>query len=345
MTSAQSSGKHRRHKVHRLTYYMPEDVSIGDIVQLIHAEHVRGIVKFIGEVHCLRYHDAWDKVFGHQYFGIELFEPYGDNNGTIEQEYYFHSKHKHGIFVKRDKIKKIVTINYRVPRITIDDVIYMEQFHCNGRIRYIGKLDSEQPDEANIDSLDKTHSDVIYYGIELNKDRGDNNGFINDTICFSQCRANHGVLCTDRDLSDLRLIKKSHLLLYGFLRGVYAEYIPSDILHSIKSFFNFIHVAHHRSIKLTVQDAAGADKIVPYSIYDVYDMDDCILGPLIYKPRDYNHKYDTVSGVKINTFTDDYHAVFDAMAQQYGATATELKRQLKVNGINELNGLRFVKRS
>jgi len=324
----------------RLTMYMEEDITIGDIVQLsrsISTKNVRGIVRFIGEVNCLRY--KFDKFYSFNYFGIELFQPEGDNNGTINDEYYFQCKDKHGIFIKRDKIKKIVTINYSVPRLTIDDVIYMEKFKCNGRIRFIGKLDED------INPIDGKGKDVdlINYGIELNRDYGDNDGCYKKHQYFAQCRPDYGIFVTNRDLSDLRVMKKSDVLFYGFMGHDY-DYIPQVILWQIKQFFNFIHIGYHKSITIMAKDSSGTDKRVSYWIYDVYNMDNYIHGPMIYQPRDSNHTYDKSSGIKIDTSADDYDKIFDEMARKYGATSDELKQELKDNGITDLNGLRFVAR-
>ena len=322
---------------------MNEDISIGDIVQLsrkISTNNLRGIVRFIGEVNTFRYN--YDKVFGFNYFGIELFEPEGDNNGTINNEYYFQCKDKHGIFVKRNKIKKIVTINHNVPRLTIDDVIYMEKFNCNGRIRFIGKLDENE----NTNNFSGKGGNLINYGIELNVDKGTNNGYYKDMKYpyFSNCKQNHGIFVTNRDLSDLLIMKKSSLLLYGFLGKEVAEYIPMDILLSIKRFFNFVRIDYHKSVKVTVKDSSNNDKIVTYRCYDVYNMDNYIVGPIICKPMDSNHKFDKSSGIKIDTSTNDYMKIFDEMAMKYGATTQELKLELKSHSISDLNGLRFVER-
>lgn len=312
------------------------DVTIGDIVQLKATKNPRGIVRFIGEVNTLRY--KFDKVYGYYYFGIELFEPEGNNNGTIDEEYYFQCKDKHGIFVKRPDIKKIITINYYAPRLTIDEAVYLDKFKCNGIIRYIGKLDENTNDKD---------VDLIHYGVELKKEYGSNNGYYKDTIYFSQCRANFGAFVTNRDLSDLLVKKKSDLLLYGFMRrdNIYdINHIPNDILWQIKQFFNFIHIGYHKSITITAKDSSGSDKIVSYWIYDVYNMDNYIIGPIIYQPKDSNHTYDKSSGIKINKSTNDYEQIFDKMARRYGATSDELKTELENNGISDLNGLRFVER-
>eukprot|EP00486_Rosalina_sp_Unknown_P000682 CAMPEP_0201572126 /NCGR_PEP_ID=MMETSP0190_2-20130828/15219_1 /ASSEMBLY_ACC=CAM_ASM_000263 /TAXON_ID=37353 /ORGANISM="Rosalina sp." /LENGTH=94 /DNA_ID=CAMNT_0047997499 /DNA_START=724 /DNA_END=1008 /DNA_ORIENTATION=- len=92
------------------------------------------------------------------------------------------------------------------------------------------------------------------------------------------------------------------------------------------------------------KDSSGTDKRVSYWIYDVYNMDNYIHGPMIYQPRDSNHTYDKSSGIKIDTSADDYDKIFDEMARKYGATSDELKQELKDNGITDLNGLRFVAR-
>eukprot|EP01083_Nonionella_stella_P087557 243646_1 len=215
----------------------------------------------------------------------------GDSDGTVKGEFYFKTTENKALFVKRNQISHIVTTNYNTPRLTIDDVIYMNKFKCKGCIRWIGKL---QP-----------YSTLIRYGIELNKAHGTNNGFLNKRICFSNCRERHGVFVTHRDLLDLLIPKRSSLLLYGFLK---EEFVPNDIQIAIKSFYNFIHIKYHETINLTIQMERG-DRVIGYRKYDVYNMDNCIM-----------------------------------MAMRYGATASELKAQLKHVGIEQLNKLRFVER-
>eukprot|EP01084_Bolivina_argentea_P197907 339049_1 len=315
----------------RLTMYMAEDITLGDIVQITQ-KHLRGIVRFIGEINALRY--TYDPVFGFNYFGIELCEALGDSNGSVNGEFYFETKENMALFVKRNQISHIVTINYNAPRLTIDDVIYMNQFRCNGRVRWIGKLQNDDHDTCT-----EYDPHLIHFGIELNKDRGTNDGHLNERICFSKCRSKHGVFVTHRDLSDLLIMRPSSLLLYGYLK---EEYIPNDIQYAIKAFYNFIHINYHETVKISIKMESGTNKTVYYKKYDVYNMDKHIIGPCIYKPNDANHIYDTQSGIKIDTQTDDYLSVFDEMAMRYGATADELKQQMKLVGIIQSNGLRFV---
>eukprot|EP01083_Nonionella_stella_P192965 713042_1 len=109
----------------RLTMYMTEDITLGDIVEITH-KHLRGIVRFIGEIHALRH--TYDHIFGFNYFGIELFQAMGDSDGTVNGEFYFKTTQNKALFVKRNHISHIVTMNYNAPRLTIDDVIYMNKF-------------------------------------------------------------------------------------------------------------------------------------------------------------------------------------------------------------------------
>mmetsp|Transcript_44035 Transcript_44035/g.72784 ORF Transcript_44035/g.72784 Transcript_44035/m.72784 type:complete len:388 (-) Transcript_44035:102-1265(-) len=327
-----------RKRVHRMTDLMQsEDVSIGDLVQLstsFHPDRLRGVVRFIGEVHALRY--TYDQIFGHHYFGIELFGAEGDTDGTIEKEYYFHAEPKHGVFVKRDKIEKTITLNWSVPRLTIDDVIHMQQFGCNGKIRYIGKLsgdDGSRPDPECID-----------YGIELNQPCGDNNGCINDVIYFSACRSKCGIFLNNRYLSDLLVLRKSHLLLCGFLRHACVDFIPNDILCAMSQCFSFIRIAYYKRIIATVK-VRETDKKVGYEVYDVFNMDNQIIGPMIYKPVCSNHIYDTTSGIRLNS--DDifeYTQLLEEMAAAYGVDGGAFSTALKKNSLYDVSGLRFVPR-
>ena len=73
-------------------------------------------------------------------------------------------------------------------------------------------------------------------------------------------------------------------------------------------------------------------------------MNNRIYGPMIYRPSDSNHKFDTRRGIKIDTNTDDFLAILDEMAFKYGVSCAELIEALKYVNITDLNGLRFVQR-
>eukprot|EP00485_Elphidium_margaritaceum_P015151 CAMPEP_0202731196 /NCGR_PEP_ID=MMETSP1385-20130828/187022_1 /ASSEMBLY_ACC=CAM_ASM_000861 /TAXON_ID=933848 /ORGANISM="Elphidium margaritaceum" /LENGTH=614 /DNA_ID=CAMNT_0049397485 /DNA_START=2332 /DNA_END=4177 /DNA_ORIENTATION=- len=393
-----------RKRVQRMTTLMQtEDVSIGDLVQLstsFHPDRLRGVVRFIGEVHALRY--TYDRIFGHNYFGIELFVAEGDNDGTIEKEYYFHAEPKHGVFVKRDKIEKlslfghhyfgielfgaegdtdgtiekeyyfhaepkhgifvkrnkiekIITLNWSVPRLTIDDVIHMQQFACNGKIRYIGQRygdDGSRPEPECID-----------YGIELSQPRGDNNGCINDVIYFSACPSKCGIFLNNRYLSDLLVLRKSHLLLCGFLRHACVDFIPNDILCAMSEFFRFIRIVFYKSIRVitTLNDIRSCD------IYDVFGMDGEIIGPMICKTKSFEHFESVhklsaesqrvgkiiIQNLARKTDTDDddnadvededidWSQMFQDAAEQYGVSSVEMSNELSNSQVGTFNSLNF----
>ena len=126
--------------------YLEEDVTVGDFVNL-KSPNLQGIVRFIGEIYTTP-----DPVYGFVYYGVELCGPFGDNDGTFNDQFCFQTKPNHAVFVRRPDITRILNLNYDVPRLTIDDVIYLKSFKDRARVRWIGKLNN---------------NDLVYFGLEL----------------------------------------------------------------------------------------------------------------------------------------------------------------------------------
>lgn len=211
--------------------FYDHDVTIGDEVELIasHYKSLRGIVRFIGEIRSLRH--STDKYFGNVFYGIELYQNNKGNDGSIYGERFFSCKPGHGLFVKRNKIYKIITINYDVARITINDTIYIPKYKCNGIIRYIGIPDFEYNSYIN---------PQIFYGIELNQPYGDNNGIINKRYYFDYCRDDHGIFMNELEMSYLKQSSRNNLLVHGYSDN-YNINIPNGICKLIKSYIDDIY--------------------------------------------------------------------------------------------------------
>ena len=60
-----------------------------------------GFVRYIGK---LQYHDH-----GHDFIGVELNEPIGRNNGTLQDVVYFKCAPPYGIFLHPDQVKPLYT--------------------------------------------------------------------------------------------------------------------------------------------------------------------------------------------------------------------------------------------
>ena len=74
-------------------------VCIGHKVYVRNEKRMVGILKFVGIVHFEQGSDCW--------YGIELDEPFGQNNGCIDGRKYFHSAHQHGIFCQANQIRSV----------------------------------------------------------------------------------------------------------------------------------------------------------------------------------------------------------------------------------------------
>jgi len=293
----------------RILMYNPQDVCVGDVVQL-KQDALRGVVRFIGEVRQM----GWScRTFAYYRFGIELFEAKGDNDGTLEGEYFFDAAANHGVFVKSNAIAFILTPNFEIARVTIDEVIYMKRFRCNGRIRFVGRF----PGDAG-----RCDGDSVHFGIELELPHGNNAGFVGDRNYISNIGDFHGVFVTNRDLFGLGMPSRSSLLFHRFLG---QRFIPSDVVLSMAAFLSSPRGEFHK----TVEFEAGG-KSFKYNKFDFFDIDGRARGPVVLKPVDYSvpHDEDTDRGIKINVADKGCFAVFDQMAAKYGLSARQLKHAL-----------------
>merc|ERR1712129_260228 len=142
--------------------------TVGDRVKLKKDSNV-GIVRFIGQI------PGKKEIF----YGIELDDANGKNNGSYKSVPYFKCAAKKGLFVKMDGILKTNSKNNKnAPRVTIGDVVKCTKQKCNGTIRYIGTPCSVKQKGT-------------YYGIELEKAKGSNNGTAKGRWYFA-CKSKYG---------------------------------------------------------------------------------------------------------------------------------------------------------
>ena len=73
-------------------------VCIGDNVYVTNKQRT-GVVRFVGIVHFQPGSGCW--------YGVDLEEPIGLNNGCIDGRKYFHSAPHHGIFCKAEQIHSV----------------------------------------------------------------------------------------------------------------------------------------------------------------------------------------------------------------------------------------------
>eukprot|EP01083_Nonionella_stella_P274345 931152_1 len=134
--------------------------TVGDLVLLNNGEV--GIIRFIGEI----------KGETGVYYGIDLHEPTGNNDGSWKKIYYFTTRPYYGIFIKRTEINALLEENeYNLPRVTVGDIIGIDEINCNAIIRFIGWT--------------LFHPEVIWYGVQLEKPLGDNNGIVDKRVYFT----------------------------------------------------------------------------------------------------------------------------------------------------------------
>eukprot|EP01084_Bolivina_argentea_P265049 449141_1 len=130
------------------------------------------------------------------YYGIELPLANGKNDGKHNKIEYFRCGPKKGIFVKRFRIHFVEYPNIRGPRISIGDIVKIgSKYKCKGTVKYIG-----------IPSFKRILQKGNWYGIELNKKIGINNGIING-IKYFDTKDNYGILITSKHIS---VIENNH---------------------------------------------------------------------------------------------------------------------------------------
>eukprot|EP00486_Rosalina_sp_Unknown_P003672 CAMPEP_0201575308 /NCGR_PEP_ID=MMETSP0190_2-20130828/20419_1 /ASSEMBLY_ACC=CAM_ASM_000263 /TAXON_ID=37353 /ORGANISM="Rosalina sp." /LENGTH=541 /DNA_ID=CAMNT_0048004757 /DNA_START=12 /DNA_END=1634 /DNA_ORIENTATION=+ len=128
-----------------------------------------GLVKFIGEV----------KGKSGVYYGIEVDKANeGENNGAHQKIIYFVTNKKRGVFIKKSQILKTNSKNNTdTPRVTVGSKVSVPKYETNGVIKFVGST---------------TFKAGIWYGIQLEKGSGKNNGTVKDRAYF-KCEANYGV--------------------------------------------------------------------------------------------------------------------------------------------------------
>jgi len=137
-------------------------ISVGDEVELTDGG-LKGEVKYVGE------------LIGKQgiFYGIELKENKGKNDGSVDKHFYFKTKDKKGKFVQLAGIKSSKPGD--LPRATVGDKIKVLG-KGDATIRYIGT---------------PLFKPGVWYGVELEKPDGKNNGTV-DNHQYFQCKDKHG---------------------------------------------------------------------------------------------------------------------------------------------------------
>ena len=115
------------------------------------------------------------------FYGIELDKKNGRYDGSFLNKKYFECDTRKGLFITINDIDKLIKKSKTHPRVTINCMVYVNKYNCNGIIKYIG-----------IPFTEKNKSKNVYYGIELNDKKGKNNGCIGKSRYF-MCDSKKGV--------------------------------------------------------------------------------------------------------------------------------------------------------
>ena len=159
---------------------------VGDEVKF--GKDCEGIVKFIGPI------PNKNGIF----VGCQLKKGGGKNNGKIKNIQYFTvTKFNSGRFTSIQNIKSSKQTKNSC-QFTINDKIYCKTTKCNGIIRYIGIPQC---------FINKKLSS-IYFGIELDKPKGNCNGTIKK-ISYFKCKNKFGIYCQINQIQQSKSKKKS----------------------------------------------------------------------------------------------------------------------------------------
>ena len=132
-------------------------------------DNLVGVVRFIGEI----------KGKKGVFYGVELDEAKGKNNGSVNKIPYFKCAKKKGSFITAKSIAKTNTKNNAdAPRVTVGDKVTVSKAKCKGTIRFIGTPYSVK-------------DSGIFYGLELEKPKGKNNGTVKGRWYFT-CKDKYG---------------------------------------------------------------------------------------------------------------------------------------------------------
>eukprot|EP01084_Bolivina_argentea_P305377 527551_1 len=152
--------------------------TVGDRVKLRNSG-LLGTVKFIGSLQGKKY----------IYYGINLDEPKGQNDGSIKGHYYFKTQQNKGLFVKKSAIWKTnKKKNTKTPRVTVNYKVWIAKANCYATVRWIGTLQFQ------------IMRNDIYYGIELESQRGEHNGTLYNFWYFT-AKEKHALFVRAHDLT------------------------------------------------------------------------------------------------------------------------------------------------
>lgn len=148
---------------------MATQTTVGDRVKLKKDDNV-GVVRFIGEI----------KGKKGIFYGVELDDAKGKNNGSVDKVKYFKCAAKKGLFVAKTGIAKTnPKANKDAPRVEIGDTVQCKAAKCKGKVRFMGTPYGVK-------------DTGVFYGIELEKANGKNNGTAGGREFF-KCKPKYGI--------------------------------------------------------------------------------------------------------------------------------------------------------
>jgi len=169
-------------------------------------------------------------------------------NGCCANISYFDCPSSNGLFVRKQQIEKLLVVNYSVPRITIDDRVYLSQYECNGVVKYVGKPEIGKP---------------IVYGIQILKRQSAESELV--FVDSMQLRT---------DNPESMISSRCNLFIHGYLKHFAHQNIASDIVNLIRLYAN--------NVRIHLTDIAVADNETSIiKKYQAFDLNDDVIGPSI----------------------------------------------------------------
>eukprot|EP01083_Nonionella_stella_P012011 34083_1 len=151
-------------------------------VKISRKQYKWGTIEYIGKLEHLSRRGKDERI----YFGVELDEEYGDNNGSIGRIEYFDCPDHYGVFVVENDIKTWIR---QRPKAFVGDTVQINECGA-GKVRWIGNLSY---------LTHRRQAYVLCYGVELMQPKGKHNGIYAGKRYF-ECDTKCGIFCKGIDI-------------------------------------------------------------------------------------------------------------------------------------------------
>jgi len=156
------------------------EYAYGDHVDL--NDNREGTVRFIGEIAVELNGDIW--------YGVELDDTRGDNNGSLKGVPYFKCADNCGTFVQKRRIRWLSSDNAQVEELDLDSP---QRWHINQKVKVRNKRGKAQIRFIGL------YEDELRYGVEFMDDTGTHSGHIGGKFYFT-CGILRGLFVAPSDL-------------------------------------------------------------------------------------------------------------------------------------------------